>query len=95
MPLALLLITIVLVAALAFGQVAGRVVVHQRARTAADAAALAGLTGDAPEAARLAARNGARLVSFSRVPGAGGGFVVDVVVELDGITAVARASNGP
>lgn len=58
-----------------------------RARTAADAAALAGVVAGRSEAARLAAANGAALVSFTRV-----GDDVIVVVRLGRATATARAT---
>jgi hypothetical protein len=61
-----------------------------RARTAADAAALAGVDGGAANAAELAAANGGTLVSFRQE---GDDVVVSVVV---GHThAEARATDGP
>lgn len=60
------------------------------ARTAADAAALAGVEGGPAAAGRLAAANGGRLVSF-----AAAGDSVTVSVRCGDASAVARASNGP
>ncbi|MEX1104702.1 MAG: pilus assembly protein TadG-related protein [Ilumatobacteraceae bacterium] len=61
-----------------------------RAQTAADAAALAGVSGGRPAASRLAGANGGDLVSFER-----SGWAVTVVVEVGGARATARATNGP
>lgn len=63
---------------------------QQRARTAADAAALAGVTGGRPGSARLAAANGATLVTWRLV-----GDDVIVTVELGDHRATARATDGP
>lgn len=91
---AVLLMTVVVVfaALVAIGVAhAGAVVLQrQRAQTAADAAALAGLDGGQVASARLAAVNGAQLVSFDRQ-----GLVVTVVVSLGRVQARARASDGP
>lgn len=65
-------------------------VAHERARTAADAAALAGVTGGRSAASSSAAVNGAVLVSWTR-----DGQVVTVTVRVDGEQASARATNGP
>ena len=70
-----------------FGQ---RIVDRGRAQTAADAAALAAAGGGRPAAERLAAANGATLVSF-----VDSGDGVTVVVEFDGMRAKAQAINGP
>jgi uncharacterized membrane protein len=88
----LVLVVVVLVALLAVGfvQAADVVLDRQRAQTAADAAALAGLQGGRSAAAQLAAANGAVLVSFARE-----GATVTVVVSVDEVRARARASNGP
>lgn len=66
------------------------VVGEHRAQVAADAAALAGVSGGEVAARDLAVANGALLLSFERV-----GPDVVVVVERGGSTATARASNGP
>lgn len=66
------------------------VVDRQRAQNAADAAALAGVTGGSGAAAHLAAENGAELVSWRR-----SGRDVVVVVSVDGREATARATDAP
>ena len=71
-------------------QVGSAMLDRQRAHTAADAAALAGVAGGPSAAADLARRNGAILVSFGRV-----GSVVTVVVAVGSARARARAGNGP
>jgi len=63
---------------------------RQRAHIAADAAALAGITGGRPAAERLSALNGGALVSFVE-----DGDDVVVVVDVGGHRATARASDGP
>jgi hypothetical protein len=59
---------------------------NARARTAADAAALAGAAAGEVEAARLAALNGGRLLSYD----AGDG-IIEVEVAVAGHTVTARA----
>jgi hypothetical protein len=88
-----LLLAVVAIAALlavAIGQVGAALVDHQRARTAADAAALAGAVGGRADAARVAAANGARVLGFLRE-----GDVVTVRVAVGEATASARATSGP
>lgn len=63
---------------------------RQRARTAADAAALAGVTGGHVASARLAAANDATLVAWRVV-----GDDVVVTVDVGGQRASARATDGP
>lgn len=63
---------------------------RQRAHSAADAAALAGVTGGRPAAADLAAANGGVLVSWS-VDGAR----VTVQVQVGDQVVTARATDGP
>lgn len=63
---------------------------RQRAQNAADAAALAGVTGGRPAAADLAGANGATLVSWGR-----DGHTVMVTVSVDGRAASARATDAP
>ena len=63
---------------------------RQRARAAADAAALAGVTDGRQGAAALAAANGATLVAWSE-----SGDEVTVVVAVDGQRARARATDAP
>ena len=82
-------------AAIAVGELGGALVDRQQARTSADAAALAGVDGGRDAAERLAELNGGRLVSYAEEPGADGARTVEVAVVVDGVTARARASNGP
>lgn len=63
---------------------------RQRARAAADAAALAGVVEGRDAAAALAAANGGVLVEWSAV-----GDEVTVLVEVDGQRAAARATDAP
>jgi hypothetical protein len=63
---------------------------RERARNAADAAALAGVTGGRDASATLAADNGGVLVSWKR-----DGAAVTVTVRVDDSRATARATNGP
>lgn len=89
----MLLVAVVAMAALsvvAVGMFGERLVDRGRARAAADAAALAGTFGGWSAAQRLAADNGANLVSYAEV-----GDVVTVVVDVDGERATARATDGP
>lgn len=85
-------IVVVVAALVAIGtaRLGAAIVGEQRAQVAADAAALAGVSGGQTAAAALAAANGARLVSFRRE-----GADVIVVVERGESTATARASDGP
>lgn len=76
--------------AVAVATVGARAVVASRAQAAADAAALAGAVAGEAAAGRVAAANGARLVSFRRV-----GTDVEVVIELSGVRGSARAGTGP
>ncbi len=88
-----LLLMVVVMAALAVvgtGQFSVRVIDRGRAQTAADAAALAAIDGGRTEAGRLAADNGARLVSYVENDGA-----ITVVVDVGGQRATARATDGP
>lgn len=63
---------------------------RQRARSAADAAALAGVVDGRRAAATIAARNDGVLVAWHRQ-----GDEVTVTVSVDGRTATARATDGP
>ncbi len=72
------------------GRVGVVMVQRQRAQIAADAAALAGVSGGRDAAAGLADANGATLVAFDQV-----GDDVVVTVEIGAVDASARASNGP
>lgn len=90
--LVLAVVALAAVLMLAFGRLATEVLNDAAAQSAADAAALAGATGGPAAAARLAAANGATLVSFTTA-----GDDVMVTVEVDGRRASARAtvSLGP
>jgi hypothetical protein len=85
-------VAIIAVVAVAVGALGARLVARQRAHVAADAAALAAATAGAgaSDARRLAATNGAQLVSF-----VASGDTVTVVVEVHGERATARATSGP
>ena len=61
-----------------------------QAQAAADAAALAAVEGGASAASRLARANGGTLTRFA----VAGGDVV-VTVTVGGVSATARATNGP
>jgi 2-keto-4-pentenoate hydratase len=63
---------------------------REQARTAADAAALAGVRGGRPASSTLAERNGGVLVSWST-----DGTAVTVTVRVGDETAIARATDGP
>lgn len=71
------------------GWFAGSLVDAAQARTAADAAVLAGVIGGRSEAARLAAANHAELVEFTEI-----GTDVLVTVRCGRATASARAAAG-
>ena len=64
-PLALAVVALAILAMAALAELGGNVVDAGRARTAADAAALAGVEGGREASARVAADNGAVLVSWS------------------------------
>ena len=100
MPLVLMVVAMAVLATLAASVTGRRVIDRQRAQTAADASALAGVTGGQAAAARLAGVNGAVLVRFAAVPaaaadGGAGAVTVEVTVSVDGVMASARATNGP
>ncbi len=80
------------VLAAALGDAGRAVIDRQRARTAADAAALAGVVGGRGAAIDLATRHGGALVGWEVGPGPG---EVTVVVRLGGASAVARATDVP
>ncbi|HSL74291.1 MAG TPA: hypothetical protein VK853_07480 [Ilumatobacteraceae bacterium] len=70
----------------------GRVADGVRAQTAADAVALASLTGGRSLAADVAERHGAAVVSWTSERD---GAVVTVVVTLGDASATARATSAP
>lgn len=74
------------VAAVVLAELGGLAVSRARARSAADAAALAGAVEGRSGADEVARANGAVLASFEAQ-----GQMVEVVIELDGATARARA----
>ena len=79
----------------AIAELGGNVVDAGRARTAADAAALAGVEGGREASARVAAENGAALVSWSSAARRRRDHVT-VTVRVGRATATAAASNrGP
>ena len=63
---------------------------HARAQNAADAAALAGVTGGEAAASAIASANDATLVAWSRA-----GYEVTVTVQVGEQEASARATNAP
>ena len=89
-PLVAALVAIAVTMLVAVADLAADVVDAARARSAADAAALAGVTGGEAAAARLAAANDAVLVGWSRV-----GSTVTVTVRVDDALATAAATGGP
>jgi hypothetical protein len=94
-PLALVVVVLAVVAVVAIAELGGNVVDAGRARTAADAVALAGVDGGREASAHLARLNGATLVSWSSRPD-GTGVTVTVTVRVGRATASAAASNdGP
>jgi hypothetical protein len=88
-PLLALVVVVAAGAAILLARVGGEVVDRARARNAADAAALAGVTGGRPAAAHVAAANGAVLDRF-----AGVGDQVEVTVHVGASRATARAAPG-
>jgi hypothetical protein len=91
-PLLAVVVVLGVVATLGIAHLGRSVIDAGRARTAADAAALAGVTEGRAGAARLAAEHGAVLVAWSRhgVPGA---TTVTVTVRVGRASATAAASN--
>ena len=83
-------VAVVATIAISVAAVGHRLIAHQRAVTAADAAALAGTTGGRSAAQRLASANGGVLVGFVEQ-----GDIVVVRVSVDGIVVTARATDGP
>ena len=94
--LGLVVMSIALIGMFAVGiaSVSTRLVKRSQAQNAADAAALAGVTGGAAAASTVAGRNGAMLVGFTDVQG-GQGVVVTVEVIVGDEHAIARASSQP
>jgi len=84
-------VTLLVVVMVALAHFGGRVAVHEHAQAAADAAALAGVVGGRPAAARVAALNGGELVSFRALDA----MTVEVAVRVAGSAATARATRAP
>ena len=87
-PLAAALVALAVVLVLATGSFAGDVVDAGRARSAADAAALAGVTGGRAASAALAEHNSASILAWRRE-----GDDVVVTVRVGAATATARATG--
>lgn len=86
LPLVALLVVAIGLAGLGIGRAGASAVDAARARTAADAAALAGAAGGEEDARRLAAENGGRLRTYERA-----GTDVRVRVAVGGHVVSARA----
>ena len=93
-PLVAVVVVLAIVVTFAIGHLGRSVVDAGRARTAADAAALAGVEGGREAAERVAVANGATLVSWS-VAGAADAITVTVTVRVGRSSAKASASNAP
>ena len=89
LPLLALVVVVAAGAAVLLAHLGGEVVDRARARNAADAAALAGVTGGRPAAAHAASVNGAVLDRFAEVGGQ-----VEVTVHVGASRATARAALG-
>ena len=72
-----------------------RVVLREQAQVAADAAALAALTGGRAAADRVAAANGGAVTRLDLLDEDGQQFTATVVVRVRGVDATARASRAP
>ncbi len=83
-------VAITLAVLLAATPVLGDLIDRQQARSAADAAALAGVSGGMTASSELASANGAALVAWSRR-----GRQVTVRVQVGDQVAVARATDQP
>ncbi|MGZ4692144.1 MAG: pilus assembly protein TadG-related protein [Acidimicrobiales bacterium] len=89
LPLVALVVVAAAGAALVVAALGGVVIDRTRARTAADAAALAGVTGGRDRAEQVARANGGALRRFVQVDGA-----VEVTVRVGRAEATARARAG-
>jgi len=85
---AVVLATVAVLVLMAVARFGAHTVERTRARTAADAAALAGLVGGRPAAVRMAAAHGATITEWSV-----DGDDVTVEVHLGGARAAARATD--
>lgn len=88
LPLGLAIAGLAVALAVGLATLVGHVIDAGRARTAADAAALAGVSGGPGAAARLADANDAAVVAFAR-----SGETVTVTVRVGDVEATARASS--
>jgi hypothetical protein len=88
-PFAAMVVALAVVLTLAIARLAGGLVDAARARTAADAAALAAVLGGRAAAERLAAEHHASLVQWSRA-----GQDVLVTVRVGDAVVTARATGG-
>jgi hypothetical protein len=88
-PLVAVIVVVAAGAALVLARLGTEVIDRARARTAADAAALAGVRGDRVAAERVARADGGALERYVRV-----GDQVEVTVRVGGFRATARASIG-
>ena len=88
-PLMVVVLLVLRVAVVATGEVGQLLDESARARTAADAAALAGAAAGREEAAALAAANGGSLLSYTEREAAGAADTLLVTVEVQ----VGRASQ--
>jgi hypothetical protein len=89
LPLMVLVVLVAIGAAVLLGRLGVQVIDRARARTAADAAALAGVTGGRSAAQHAATANGGRLTRFTAADGA-----TEVEVQVGGSRASARARPG-
>lgn len=93
--LAMAAVVVAAIAALVVAKVAVVAVDQARAQHAADAAALAGVTGGQPAAQQVATANRAELIGFTTsAPRAGGAVRVTVTVQRGDRTATATAEGG-
>lgn len=88
--LLLAVVAVVVVAMVATARFGSRVVAKEQAQVAADAAALAGVTGGQPAARRVAAANHGLLVGFLS-----NGETVLVTVRVGTDVATAKATRAP
>lgn len=94
-PLALAIAVVAIVLMIALSELGGNLVDAGRARTAADAAALAGVDGGREASARVAEANGAALMTWTSRPD-GDGVLVTVTVRVGRASSTASATNrGP
>ena len=94
-PLMVVMLVVLVVAVAATVEVGRFLDESARARTAADAAALAGAAGGRPEAAALAAANGGLLLSYTeqQADGDSDALLVTVAVRVGRASQTARAER--